>query len=250
MSSSMPLIRSESWAFIWQPNVVTWYRRIGEQRTARGVGAAARRSRLPSSASADGRRRLRLVAYARVRRQCDRQDDGLREPPAGEVGRSLRCPSEPLDDAGCPSGLRFQREASGSDCLAVDAPAGEVGPYGFVAPAAVRELRCATCREASIVDGSELLEAFQRTLPHARRDAAPSEQVLQLRAGRVAAREHSGGDVERLGPPQLMPEASRPLAVELLADPEARARDRVGRDDAPGTAVELQRNAIAWQRRD
>ena len=26
-SSSMPLIRSESWAFIWQPNVVTWYRR-------------------------------------------------------------------------------------------------------------------------------------------------------------------------------------------------------------------------------
>ena len=22
--SSMPLIRSESWAFIWQPNVVTW----------------------------------------------------------------------------------------------------------------------------------------------------------------------------------------------------------------------------------
>jgi len=23
-SSSMPLIRSESWAFIWQPNVVTW----------------------------------------------------------------------------------------------------------------------------------------------------------------------------------------------------------------------------------
>ena len=27
--SSMPLIRSESWAFIWQPNVVTWYRRIG-----------------------------------------------------------------------------------------------------------------------------------------------------------------------------------------------------------------------------
>src|SRR5437763_4431560 len=24
-SSSMPLIRSESWAFIWHPNVVTWY---------------------------------------------------------------------------------------------------------------------------------------------------------------------------------------------------------------------------------
>ncbi len=23
-SSSRPLIRSESWAFIWQPNVVTW----------------------------------------------------------------------------------------------------------------------------------------------------------------------------------------------------------------------------------
>jgi len=23
------LIRSESWAFIWQPNVVTWYRLIG-----------------------------------------------------------------------------------------------------------------------------------------------------------------------------------------------------------------------------
>ena len=22
----MPLIRSESWAFIWHPNVVTWYR--------------------------------------------------------------------------------------------------------------------------------------------------------------------------------------------------------------------------------
>src|SRR5437868_5032639 len=26
IDSSMPLIRSESWAFIWQPNVVTWYR--------------------------------------------------------------------------------------------------------------------------------------------------------------------------------------------------------------------------------
>ena len=26
-SSSMPLIRSESWAFIWHPNVVTWYLR-------------------------------------------------------------------------------------------------------------------------------------------------------------------------------------------------------------------------------
>ena len=26
--SSMPLMRSESCAFIWQPNVVTWYRRI------------------------------------------------------------------------------------------------------------------------------------------------------------------------------------------------------------------------------
>jgi hypothetical protein len=24
----MPLMRSESWAFIWQPNVVTWYRRM------------------------------------------------------------------------------------------------------------------------------------------------------------------------------------------------------------------------------
>jgi hypothetical protein len=24
------LIRSESWAFIWQPNVVTWYRRTAE----------------------------------------------------------------------------------------------------------------------------------------------------------------------------------------------------------------------------
>ena len=30
-SSSMPLIRSESCAFIWQPNVVTWYRRIGAE---------------------------------------------------------------------------------------------------------------------------------------------------------------------------------------------------------------------------
>jgi hypothetical protein len=27
--SSIPLIRSESCAFIWQPNVVTWYRLIG-----------------------------------------------------------------------------------------------------------------------------------------------------------------------------------------------------------------------------
>ncbi len=29
--SSMPLIRSESWAFIWQPNVVTWYRFTARQ---------------------------------------------------------------------------------------------------------------------------------------------------------------------------------------------------------------------------
>ena len=28
-SSSMPLIRSESWAFIWHPNVVTKYLRTG-----------------------------------------------------------------------------------------------------------------------------------------------------------------------------------------------------------------------------
>ncbi len=29
-SSSMPLMRSESWAFIWQPNVVTAYVRIAK----------------------------------------------------------------------------------------------------------------------------------------------------------------------------------------------------------------------------
>src|SRR5689334_8327447 len=36
-SSSMPLIRSLSWAFIWQPNVVTWYRRMARKGTARTV---------------------------------------------------------------------------------------------------------------------------------------------------------------------------------------------------------------------
>ena len=30
----MPLIRSESWAFIWHPNVVTWYRRIRTPRSS------------------------------------------------------------------------------------------------------------------------------------------------------------------------------------------------------------------------
>src|SRR6476620_9403447 len=37
--SSMPLMRSESCAFIWQPNVVTWYRRIAVE----GYPAAATR---------------------------------------------------------------------------------------------------------------------------------------------------------------------------------------------------------------
>src|SRR4026209_297198 len=39
--SSMPLIRSESWAFIWQPKVVTWYRltaSIVARRVARSSG--------------------------------------------------------------------------------------------------------------------------------------------------------------------------------------------------------------------
>ena len=32
----MPLMRSESWAFIWQPNVVTWYRFKARESYPRG----------------------------------------------------------------------------------------------------------------------------------------------------------------------------------------------------------------------
>src|SRR5436190_22993302 len=45
--SSMPLIRSESWAFIWQPKVVTWYRftvSIVARRVARSSAGRTDRS--------------------------------------------------------------------------------------------------------------------------------------------------------------------------------------------------------------
>src|SRR5690348_5175787 len=45
-SSSMPLMRSESWAFIWQPNVVTWYRRTaGSVAGAWGADGSAPHAR-------------------------------------------------------------------------------------------------------------------------------------------------------------------------------------------------------------
>jgi catechol 2,3-dioxygenase-like lactoylglutathione lyase family enzyme len=53
------LIRSESWAFIWQPNVVTWY--VRTTRKASRVGARRPRSETIPSVPIDG-----LTAYAHV----------------------------------------------------------------------------------------------------------------------------------------------------------------------------------------
>src|SRR5262245_2130787 len=67
-SSSMPLMRSESWAFIWQPNVVTWYRRIdvivGTGRGDPGAGPAhARGGEKARRAPPQGLEEARVPVY-------------------------------------------------------------------------------------------------------------------------------------------------------------------------------------------
>jgi hypothetical protein len=59
----MPLIRSESWAFIWQPKVVTWYRRTAETLAAaeRRTPFAAHFSYFANSIARDSRITVTLI---------------------------------------------------------------------------------------------------------------------------------------------------------------------------------------------
>ena len=59
----------------------------------------------------------------------------------------------------------------------------------------------------------------------------------------VASPQRPQRDPARLEPPQLATEGTRRRPVERPADGEAGDVDRLERDDAPGRAVELDRDA-------
>ncbi len=80
-----------------------------------------------------------------------------------------------------------------------------------------------------------------------------SEPLLETAAGEIAVPKRTNGNAERLGAAELAGEGPGGLPVERAPDGEARAHDRVGGNDPPRHAVELDLDAAARpfpQRRD
>src|SRR5213078_2780567 len=89
-SSSRPLIRSESWAFIWHPNVVTWYRRTPDRLARAGIGFEVARdlAQLAIQGAVALGEQLQPRNVARLRRGCEvAQDVALLD---GERAQALR----------------------------------------------------------------------------------------------------------------------------------------------------------------
>src|SRR4051812_44793689 len=173
--------------------------------------------------------------------------DALREPAPRKTRKSLLRATVPVDDGVRACRLVGERCDRGSRRRAVDTALLEIVRDCSVAVALLCELPRPTGREASVVDRAEAREAFERLDARLRRDASSFEPSGDLRPRRIPVRERSHRDIDRDRGAESATELPQALAVEVGPDPEAGARDRVRRHDAPRMAVELERNAVARQ---
>jgi hypothetical protein len=100
--------------------------------------------------------------------------------------------------------------------------------------------------DAAVVDETGPLERSERIRPGRRARPAGREPLLEPSAREVAMPQRPDGDADSPRAAELAAERAGGLAVQRPADGEARADDRLRRDDAPGPAVELDLDATAW----
>ena len=114
-----------------------------------------------------------------------------------------------------------------------------------VAVAARGERPGAAGGQAGVVDEPGALERVERGCPRGGSGPARGEPGVESLPRAVAVLECAHGDPERVLPAKLSAERARRLSVERAPDGEPGPDDRVGGNEPPRRAVELDLDAVA-----
>jgi hypothetical protein len=179
--------------------------------------------------------RRRIFCNGFVARALDRL---LGEALPREVASCSGAPAPLRDDLQGTRALRLELLDRFVDQLESDAAAVEVVADEEIACAAPRKQLGAPVRQPRVVDGADTHESLDGFLLGPSRHVPAGKPFRELSFGQIASRDRPGSPRQSLVLPQLVPQPSRSLPVQLDADIEPGREHDLRRQGSPGLTLE------------